>query len=271
MRISCIIPTKDRCSLVMRAIDSAVNQANASLEVVIVDDGSTDDTVAQVNRRFPAVRVVRLPGLGPGRARNAGADACSGDILMFLDSDDYWYPRHVEKLTERITSGYQVAYGVTRTEDEISGGEFLIPADGKGRSGDCFAALTSWCFLVPSAVALTRTAYAAVGGFGPEPFGEDWCLFLRLAARFPFGFSGGEPITMRKLHKGSLCNLTNADKLLTLVQQLSAILESEKRSSPDMLDRFAGMKQLIERRGREFRTVQDWYLALQKEGLLCHN
>lgn len=265
MNISCIIPTKNRCRMLGQAIDSVMRQTQAELEIVVVDDGSTDNTFAETRRQFPAVQIVRLPGLGPGLARDAGVKACSGDILMFLDSDDIWYDHHAADLLAVIKRGFQVAYGVTITRNEISNNEFLIPADGNGRSGDCFTSLINWCFLVPSSIAMTREAYSLAGGFGPEPIGEDWCFFLRLAARFPFGFSNSTPITLRRLHKESLCYLTNADKLLTLVRHLTATLRSEEKTRPADLVQLARMEQVIKNRGNGFRTVQDWYLALQEE------
>jgi glycosyltransferase involved in cell wall biosynthesis len=74
--------------MVQEAITSALKQTIPPQEIIVVDDGSDDDTVAVISRRFPMVGIVRLPGLGAGPARNAGVEAASGNIIMFLDSDD---------------------------------------------------------------------------------------------------------------------------------------------------------------------------------------
>jgi glycosyltransferase involved in cell wall biosynthesis len=268
MQVSCIIPTKNRSTMVMQAITSAIEQQGGNPEIVVVDDNSSDATVACVKKMFPKVLVVETSGLGPGLARNAGAEAASGDILMFLDSDDLWFPHHVDSLCKVLDKGFPVAYGVTRTINEVNGGEFSIP-DGFGHSeGDCFRHLLRWCFLVPSATAVKRQAYAAVNGFGAEPHCEDWIFFLKLAARFPFGFAAGPPITLRRLHKGSLSSLVDKSKILQLVRTLIRFLENEQRVEFKDLAHFMRLEQFIEQRGNEWLTVQDWYLAMQEEGII---
>ena len=84
--------------MVGRAVQSVLEQRTPVFEIVVVDDGSIDHTSEDLSRRFPDVKVVRLSGMGPGPARNAGVNAASGDVLMFLDSDDQWLPNHVGNL-----------------------------------------------------------------------------------------------------------------------------------------------------------------------------
>jgi len=268
MQVSCIIPTKNRSSMVAQAIASAIGQHCISPEVVVVDDGSTDSTVAVVKKMFSSVKVIETPGLGPGLARNAGVDASTGDFLMFLDSDDLWFPHHVKSLCEVLDKGFPVAYGVTRTINEVNGGEFIIPDGFDHTEGDCFRHLLRWCFLVPSAMAVKREAFAAVDGFGAEPYCEDWIFFLKLAARFPFGFAAGPPITLRRLHKGSLCSLIDKSKILQMVRNLALFLENEPRGEFKDVAHFLRLEQFVAQRGNEWQTVQDWYLAMQEEGII---
>jgi glycosyltransferase involved in cell wall biosynthesis len=268
MRVSCIIPTKNRSTMVVQAIASAVGQQGWSPEIVMVDDGSVDSTVNAVKEMFPEIVVVETSGLGPGLARNAGVEAASGDVLMFLDSDDLWFPHHVEALIRVLTKGFLVAYGVTRTINEVNGGEFTIPDGLDYTEGDCFRHLLRWCFLVPSATAIKREAFAAVNGFGAEPLCEDWIFFLKLAARFPFGFATGPPITLRRLHNGSLCSLTDKSKILQLVRALILFLENEPRVEFKDVAHFMRLEQFIEQRGNDWLTIQDWYVAMLAEGII---
>ena len=268
MQVSCIIPTKNRSTMVVQAIASAIGQQGGSPEVVVVDDGSSDATVAIVKEMFPEVVVVETSGLGPGMARNAGVKAASGDILMFLDSDDLWFPHHVESLRRVIDKGFPVSYGVTHTINEVNGGEFTIPDGFDHTEGDCFRHLLRWCFLVPSATAVKREAFTAVNGFGAESHGEDWIFFLKLAARFPFGFAAGSPVTLRRLHNGSLCSLTDKSKILQLVRTLILFLENEPRVEFKDVAHFMRLEKFIEQRGNEWLTVQDWYLSMLEEGII---
>jgi glycosyltransferase involved in cell wall biosynthesis len=137
--------------MALEAIESIRRQPYSDLEIIVVDDGSTDNTRAEIKSIFPEVLLVSLNGAGPGAARNAGVNASSGNILMFLDSDDLWLENHVRQLLDVLSRGFQVAYGTTKTIDEVGGNDFLIPDKGEGKEGDCFDSLIRWCILVPSA------------------------------------------------------------------------------------------------------------------------
>ncbi|HET9479015.1 MAG TPA: glycosyltransferase [Pyrinomonadaceae bacterium] len=92
--LSAIIPTWNRAHLIGEAIESALSQRAGEVEVIVVDDGSTDDTVALITNNFGSrVRVLELETRrGPGAARNAGVLLASGEFVAFLDSDDLWLP-----------------------------------------------------------------------------------------------------------------------------------------------------------------------------------
>jgi len=98
--------------MTLEAIESVMRQQFFRVEIIVVDDGSTDATLAEVNTLFPDIITMRLHGVGPGRARNAGVAAATGDILMFLDSDDLWLGNHVQQLVNVLNRGFPVAYGV---------------------------------------------------------------------------------------------------------------------------------------------------------------
>ncbi len=268
MKVSCIIPTKDRRDMVMRAITSIYAQQVDGLEIVLVDDGSVDGTADAVRDRYPAVRVIELSGVGPGPARNAGADATTGDVLMFLDSDDVWLEHHVDSLVCVLNRGFSVAYGTTRTVDEVGGGSFLIPDGGVGQEGDCFNGLIRWCFLVPSSTALSREAFQRVSGFSSGLLAEDWAFFLKLARHYPFGFAGGSPITIRYLHAGSLCHLSGADKIINGLQTVKQAVMDCGRLHGEELEMICRIEQWVEEKGIGWTTVQDWYTAMREEGLI---
>ncbi len=103
-RVSVILPTHNRAHLVGRAIRSAIGQSFEDLEVLVVDDGSSDDTEAVV-RAIPDTRIRYLrreEQAGCSAARNFGMDAARGDHVAFLDSDDEWLPEKLERQLERL-------------------------------------------------------------------------------------------------------------------------------------------------------------------------
>lgn len=96
-RLSVVIPTWNRAGTVERAVASALAQEGPALEVLVVDDGSTDATVPALAARFPdepRLRVLTRPNGGTARARNTGIDAARGALIALLDSDDEWLPGH---------------------------------------------------------------------------------------------------------------------------------------------------------------------------------
>src|SRR5580692_10275291 len=94
LRLSVVIPTWNRAGLVGDAVESALGQEGGDLEVIVVDDGSTDGTSEVIERRFgKSVKLLRMATRsGIGAARNEGVSQATGDLLSFLDSDDLWLP-----------------------------------------------------------------------------------------------------------------------------------------------------------------------------------
>src|SRR3954470_1810603 len=88
--VSVIIPTYNYARYLPQAIDSALGQTHAPLEVIVVDDGSTDDTPRVLEAYASRIRVIRQANQGAGAARNAGIAAARGEYVAFLDSDDLW-------------------------------------------------------------------------------------------------------------------------------------------------------------------------------------
>lgn len=255
--------------MVAAAVASVLAQRGCGqkIEIVVVDDGSVDGTSRLLAARFPGLKLVRLPGLGPGAARNAGVAAAGGEVIMFLDSDDHWRPDHVRRLLACLAEGFQMAYGVTRTQDQLGGGTFLIPEAEQVCRQSCFDRLLRWCFLVPSAVAVTRRAFDRVGGFSHAGLGEDWGFFLQLAQYYDFAFAGPEVITERRLHAGSLCRLRDRGALeqaLLCLGELPWLPEHR----PAAERRFAELRQWLAAQPEPPATVQEWYLALKREQML---
>jgi glycosyltransferase involved in cell wall biosynthesis len=94
--VSVVIPTFNRATIVPRAIDSALAAIAPGDEIIVADDGSTDDTKAVVEAYGDPVRFVPLPHGGPGAARNGGVAAATKPLVAFLDSDDEWFPDKLE-------------------------------------------------------------------------------------------------------------------------------------------------------------------------------
>ena len=121
--VSVIVPVFNRSGMLGDAVESVLDQSYRPIEIIIVDDGSTDDTYEQAQRLAAihpdVVRVIRQPNAGPGAARNAGFARSTGEFVQYLDSDDLLEPRKFERQVEALranpTAG--LAYGITRRLD----------------------------------------------------------------------------------------------------------------------------------------------------------
>src|SRR5271156_2034659 len=94
--VSVIIPTYNYGRFVTEAVDSVLAQSYTDHEVIVVDDGSVDDTPERMQPYAERVRYLRQPNQGPSAARNNGIEAARGEYVAFLDADDLWHPRKLE-------------------------------------------------------------------------------------------------------------------------------------------------------------------------------
>lgn len=187
--VSVIIPTRDRAKLVSRAVASVLGQTHRALDVIVVDDGSTDDTRERLARHNdPRLRVLgHSLSRGVSAARNTGLAAARGQYLALLDSDDVWLPRKIERLLAFARAkGYVICQN---QEIWLRGGRRVNP----GRTcekldGFFFEQALKRCLVSPSSVLFTRTLLATVGGFDEAlPACEDYDLWLRTLLRYPVG------------------------------------------------------------------------------------
>ncbi len=185
--VSVVIPTFNRADLVLRAIGSVLAQDYPAMEVLVVDDASTDDTAARVealgDRR---VRLLRQSvNGGVARARNAGMDAAAGALIAFLDSDDEWLPGKLDRQVEllvRAPARTALVHG--GTEVVAPGGERVyLPPRAEGR---VFPTMLARNVLpgFPFNGVMRREVVETIGGFDPTlPAVEDWDFLIR-ATRF---------------------------------------------------------------------------------------
>ncbi|MFQ5667632.1 MAG: glycosyltransferase family 2 protein [Candidatus Binatia bacterium] len=187
MRVSVVIPTFNRQALVGEAVASVCAQQGAACEIIVVDDGSTDDTAAVLQRAFATcIRLLRTANRGVAAARNLGVRASAGDLIAFLDSDDLWLPGKLAA---------QLDFFAHHPEAEICQTEEIwfrhgVRVNPRRRhckpSGDVFAASLKLCLVSPSAVMLRRGLFERVGGFDEGlPACEDYDLWLRIARDTP--------------------------------------------------------------------------------------
>ena len=110
MTISVIIPCYNAGPYVTETLRSIAGQVYAALEIIVVDDGSTDDSIQQINTSGVPVKLIQTDHVNAASARNVGIFAAKGDWVAFLDADDIWYPHHLQSAVQMLSGGSDVAY-----------------------------------------------------------------------------------------------------------------------------------------------------------------
>ena len=186
-RVSVIIPTFDRSALLAETLASVLAQTFGDHEIIVVDDGSTDDTRDRLEAEQTRLVYRRIEHAGAGAARNVGIEMAQGEFVAFLDSDDLWDSRFLEKMVSALGAhaGAGFAYCDYETFDDhgtVRAG-YLQPHEQVG--GSLFAALLAKDFLCTGALLIRRTCFKTTGGFDKDLYPvEDWDMWLRLAQAF---------------------------------------------------------------------------------------
>ncbi len=127
-RISIIIPTRDRRTSLTRALAGVEAQRFRDFEVVVVDDGSIDDTVWWLRAKYPAVSLIELGrSEGSAAARNRGVARAEGEVLAFLDDDDVWHPAYLEEQLAQLDRHPEADYAVTGHVEVDGAGKIGLP------------------------------------------------------------------------------------------------------------------------------------------------
>jgi glycosyltransferase involved in cell wall biosynthesis len=208
--VSVIIPTYNRAGMIAMAVSSVLAQTYRGIEVIVVDDGSIDDTPAVLNDFGARIRVIRQSNAGPSVARNRGAGEARGEYLAFLDSDDEWLPEKIERQVRLMEcAGPDVCCCVTNCELEDSSGRpttsfelaGLAAAPEAGYLLNPAEILTTRFLLYNQVVMIRAAVFQDVGGFHKDLWQlEDHHLALRLAIRGQWAVVGTPQVVKHEQH-----------------------------------------------------------------------
>jgi len=182
--ISTIVPAYNRAHLIGETLRSLLAQTVPAEEIIVVDDGSTDDTATVASNFGERVKVIRQANAGPAAARNTGFRASRGEFIHFVDSDDLAAPnKHAVQLAALKATGADIAYGPW-LKGHFGGGVFrpsnhVLQQKGLPREGNLIRALLCSWSVVPHAALFRRVIVERAGGFPEDLFvAEDQQMFL---------------------------------------------------------------------------------------------
>jgi glycosyltransferase involved in cell wall biosynthesis len=202
--VSVVIPVYNRETMIGAALESVLAQTVPSgyrMEVIVVDDGSTDGTAARIVEhagRDARVRTVTISHVGyPGAVRNRGVEGATGGIIAFLDSDDRWLPG---KLTEQLPVHGAAGTDLSHTRERwVRNGRIVSQARQRhAREGDIFSDALHKCIIGPSTVMIATDLYQRLGGFREDlEIAEDYEFWLRALCHSGVSFAD-RPLTEKR-------------------------------------------------------------------------
>jgi glycosyltransferase involved in cell wall biosynthesis len=241
--ISVIIPACNSGSFIGDAIESALMQTYRPIELVVVDDGSTDNTRSVVSIYSNKVRYVYQENRGVSAARNAGMALAKGEYIAFLDADDRWLPTKLEKqhglfLKKPRLGLVHCAVYYWRPEHSQNN---IRKVKMNVFEGNCYAKLCSGNGITTSSVVVRRKCIDLVGAFDETlSVSEDWDLWIRISRQFLLGYVA-EPLALYRQHKGSL-----ASNYIKMREGDLFVIEKALRNDPSL--RFGiGRSRVLER------------------------
>ena len=246
LSVSVIIPTFNRSALLKRAVESVLAQSYRGFELMVVDDGSDDDTPELVAGFEDSIRYIRQENRGPSAARNVGITNAGGEFIAFLDSDDWW---DREKLAMQMGEmERQPSCLISHTQEIWYRGGSLLNQKKKHRKfhGYIFDKCLPLCAVSLSTVIARRELFGRVGLFDEAlPCCEDYDFWLRASVHHPFLLldrpltlkDGGRPdqvshiyrTGMDKFRIRALVKILSEPNLLTPEQRKLALGELERK------------------------------------------
>lgn len=183
--VTVIIPTFNRALMLRQAVESVFAQTFTDYEIVVVDDGSTDETVHVLHPVISKIHYYYKPQGGPSQARNYGIARASGEYVAFLDSDDQWDPRFLEVVMEKARGNPSL--GLISTVHRVMPSGMRRPKISQSQlEGDLYPLLFQKNVITTSAVLVKRTCLLKVGAFNENlAQAEDYDLWLRIAREYP--------------------------------------------------------------------------------------
>ena len=184
-KVSVIIPTLNRINTLQRAIDSVIAQSFKSIEIIVVDNGSSDGSVKMLKNNYPTVKLIYEHKVGVSASRNKGIKYASNLWIAFLDSDDAWDQKKLEKQINLLHNSHDKYRLIHTNEIWIRNGKKINQMKKHQKFGGyIFNECLSLCCVSPSSVLIDRSIFDDMGLFNENlPVCEDYDMWLRICSK----------------------------------------------------------------------------------------
>lgn len=261
--ISVIIPTYNCVRYVNEAVASALAQTYEPIEVIVIDDGSSDDTESVLAPYVGSIRYHRQENRGAAEARNAGIEMAAGEYIAFLDSDDLWVADKIRTQVDALESNPDFPFVHSDASVIDATGQVIKASANRERqthNGRVFEEffMCSMAASLTSTVLMRRECFATTGTFDARyPILQDYALFLRVAWHYPVYYID-RPLTKYRMSPSSL---TRTSVLANIREQETILREFVEEHD----DHFASHEELLQNKWARFHYESG--LSLLHHGL----
>ncbi len=272
-RVSVVIPTYNRVALIRDALESVFAQTYRDFEVVVVDDGSTDNTRDVLSAYGEQICVVSQTNQGEASARNAGIREARGDFVAFLNSDDLWISTKLERQMSLLDANPDLvwAYSDAESFDGDTGRSlYLFSQLVRLNQGKVLSHLFINNFIASPTPIIRRDVFSQVGDFWHSPKGTDWDMWLRIARLHAIGLVN-QPLARYRVHRGMV---TSNQSYILMYQAFMDVIHRAIVRDPEILIplknqsmacQFIGIGRLMARNGDRAEARRMFLQAIRLE------
>jgi len=250
--VSVIIPTFNSAKYVGQAVESALGQTYGNLEIIVVDDGSSDDTRESLEPSLKHIRYLYQENKGVYAARNKGITSANGKYVAFLDSDDIWYPDKLSAQVDVLEAHPDFPIVHTDTSTIDAEGHLIRQSVNRERqsiNGMVFEEFfnSNMAVILLSTVMINRKCFKTVGIFDERyPIVQDYGFFLRLSFEYPIYFLD-KPLVKYRITPGSLSRRNTLESIILREQILKEFISEHT-------DFFDQRPDLVRNKWKSFNT-----------------
>jgi len=238
-RVSVVVPAYNAGRFLLRAVESVRAQTYPAHEIIVVDDGSTDESPDLIQRYIPPVRCFRQENSGAAVARNRGIQEATGNWIAFLDADDYWYPQKLERQVGLLREHPELRWCACGYHVREKGRVFRVDCLDAHDTGTSvmrfFGPALGSIAVHTSGLVIAREVFEQAGYFDPElRLGQDTDLWYRIGVRLQTVGYVREPLysfepeaVSRPHRRNFLLRLRHLDRALLLARETSPEIEAE--------------------------------------------